>query len=221
MNWLDVSNINSRSKISWIRNTGLVREQSDSVYTSQCHVQCLMTSSFWEKRCQNLVKYHSQREIIRDCQSSWHGPVRWEAGVDQSAFEHNKHAVFAFFVSCNQLLQHEYYVFSTSCNKTAYHWCYIIHRITTKPVGLKWFDTLTFTCGVDHRVTARKWTSADLMLGQRRGQVRWEGDIDQSALEHACQSNLSVSCTYWQWFMTDHIGIKIYLCNTIKSNIIT
>ena len=115
----------------------------------------------------------------------------------------------------------QYYVFSTSCNKTAYHWCYIIHRITTKPVGLKWFDTLTFTCGVDHRVTARKWTSADLMLGQRRGQVKWEGDIDQSAVEHACQSNLSVSCSYWQWFMTDHIGIKISLCNTIKSNILT
>ena len=167
------------------------------------------------------MKYHSQREIIRDCQSSWHGPVRWEAGVDQSVFEHNKHDVFAFFVSCNQLLQHEYYVFSTSCNKTVYHWCYIIHRITTKPVGLKWFDTLTFTCGVDHRVTARKWTSADLMLGQRCGQLRWEGDIDQSALEHACQSNLSVSCPYWQWFMTDHIGIKIYLCNTFKSNILT
>ena len=67
---------------------------------------------------------------------------------------------------------------------------------------------------VDHRVTARKWTSADLMLGQRRDQVRWEGDIDQSALEHACQSD-------WRWFVADHIGIKIYLCNTIKSNIIT
>ena len=167
------------------------------------------------------MKYLSQREIIRDCQSSWHGPVRWEAGVDQSAFEHNKHDDFAFFVSCNQLLQHEYYVFSTSCNKTAYHWCYIIHRITIKLVGFKWFDTLTFTFVVDYRVTARKWTSADLMLGQRRGQVRWKGDIDQSALEHACQSNLSVSCPYWQWFMTDHISIKIYLCNTIKSNILT
>ena len=93
--------------------------------------------------------------------------------------------------------------------------------ITTKPVGLKWFDTLTFTDGVDHRITARKWTSADLMLGQRRGQVRLEGYIDQSALEHACQSNLSVSCPYWRWFVTDHIGIKIYLCNTIKFNIIT
>ena len=33
-----------------------------------------------------------------------------------------------------------------------------------------------------------KWTSAYLILGQRRGQVRLEGDIDQSALEHACQS---------------------------------
>ena len=167
------------------------------------------------------MKYHSQREIIRDCQLSWHSRVRWEVAVDQSPFEHNKQVVFAFFVSRNQLLQHEYYVFFKSCNKTAYHWWYIIHRITTKPVGLKWFDTLTFTCGVDHRVTARKWTSADLMLGQRSGQVRWEGDIDQSALEHACQSNLSVSCRYWQWFMTDHIGIKIYFCNTIESNILT
>ena len=111
--------------------------------------------------------------------------------------------------------------FSKSCNKTAYHWCYIIHRITTKPVGLKWFDTLTFTDGVDHRVTSRKWTSADLMLGQRRGQVRWEGDIDQSALEHAWQSNLSASCLYGRWFVTDYIGMKIYLCNNIKSNIIT
>ena len=37
--------------------------------------------------------------------------VRWEAGVDQSAFEHNEHDVFAFFISCNQLLKHEYYVF--------------------------------------------------------------------------------------------------------------
>ena len=62
---------------------------------------------------------------------------------------------------------------------------YNVHRITTKPVGLKWFDTLTFTCDVDyHAITARKRTSADLMLGQHRGQVRWEGDIDQSALEH-------------------------------------
>ena len=112
-------------------------------------------------------------------------------------------------------------MFFKSCNKTAYHWCYIIHRITTKSVGLKWFDTLTFTDSADHHVTARKRTSADLMLGQRRCQVRWEGDIDQSALEHACQSNLSVSCPYWRWFVIDYIGIKIYLCNTIKSNIIT
>ena len=114
--------------------------------------------------------------------------------TDQSAFEHNKHDVLALFVSCNQILQHKYYVFPNRVIKQ--HITDVIHRITTKPVGLKWFVTLTFTDGVDHRVTARKVTSADLMLGQRRVHVRWEGDVDQSALKHACQSNLSVSCPY-------------------------
>ena len=101
--------------------------------------------------------------------------------------------------------------FPKSCNKTAYHWCYIIHRITTKSVSLQWFDTLTFTDNADC-----KWASAALRLGQRRGQVRWEGDIDQSAFANVCQSDLSVSRPYWRWFVMDYIGIKIYLCNTIK-----
>ena len=109
-------------------------------------------------------------------QLSWHGPVRWEVGVDQSAFEHNKHDVFAFFVSCNQLLQHEYYVFSTSCNKTAYHWCYI-HRITTKPVGLKWFDTPTFTCGIDHRHRSSRNCPQMNQCWFNAGPALWSGEM--------------------------------------------
>ena len=157
-------NINS-SLISWIRNTG-TREQNDAVSVS-CTVfndvivlgvvVCLLKSreislSTWDHTSLSII-------LTRPCAMA--------GGCWPISVWTNTMSLHFLYRAITRIL-----CFSKSCNKTAYHWWYFIHRITTKPVGLKWFDTLTFTGGADHRVTAHKWTSADLMLGQRRGQVR-------------------------------------------------